>query len=84
MRNYMVKNIMKMKWFKNVCKCIIKEILQMTRECPNCYAQHSPIWRSGGYCNRCYCYHLIHKEYKDHREIYARILMQLSRGKDFT
>ena len=56
----------------------------MTRECPNCYAQHSPIWRSGGYCNRFYCYHLIHKEYKDHREIYARILMQLSRGKDFT
>ncbi len=56
---------------------------QIKMECVNCYAKDSPLWRRGNYCNRCYCYYLKNNKFKDPSEIYARILMSLSRGKTF-
>ena len=54
----------------------------MKQECPNCYTTYTPVWRHG-YCNSCFLYYKRYKKFKDVSEIYGKILLSLSKGKNF-
>lgn len=47
--------------------------------CLNCYN----LWRNG-YCNACYIHYKKYNKFKDVTEIYAKILVDFSKGKNYS
>ncbi len=53
-------------------------------ECGNCFIAFTPKWRKineKNYCNSCWCCYNRWKKFTPHEEIYAKILIDMSRGK---
>ena len=51
-------------------------------DCINCYINYSPVWRKG-YCNACAMYYTRHGCYKSVGEIYGKILIDMSKNKEY-
>jgi len=47
--------------------------------CKNCYTDYTPMWRNG-YCNACALHYTRNGYYKDPVKIYAKVLMDISKG----
>jgi len=54
--------------------------------CNNCFTAFTPQWRSINnktYCNSCACCYFRHKYFIPPEKIYAKVLMDMSKGKVF-
>ena len=52
--------------------------------CENCFDSSSPQWRKINekiYCNACGCYYQRHHNHRKCEEVYAKMLINLSKGK---
>ena len=53
-------------------------------ECSNCFIRFTPQWRKingKNYCNSCGCSYYRWKKFTPVEEIYAKILVDMSKGK---
>ena len=48
--------------------------------CLNCFVDFTSMWRKG-YCNACATYFSRHKVHKNVVSIYAKVLMDIKKGK---